>query len=1167
MIDSDAGRALLDFGKRIGQGHRAEEQLRGAVAIHNILRKHRVAYLADEVGMGKTYVALGALALFRHFQPDFRVLFIAPRENIQTKWQKELVNFSAHNVRFADMRVAALDGRPARTMISCGNLLELVRETSLDPNRDFFARMTSFSLPLGRSSDDWTRMREGLRRQLPWLRDEAFDLRSKDQFKRNFARALCCALPKFDLVIVDEAHNLKHGIGSSASTRNQVLAEAFGRFTSDDAVDGRMFPGYGPRAERVLFLSATPLEETYRHIWNQLDVFGLAARFNELKDDDLPEDQKKAVAGQFLIRRVTSLIVAGREHTKNMYRREWRSGGVAKHDEPIRITDERRRLVVALVQKKVSELLSGKQFNRSFQIGMLASFESFLETARLKRDDEEVPVFDDAEQTEVFSEREGIDVHDINRLASHYRKTFGYELPHPKMDALVDSLTTTWLTGKKVLVFVRRVASVKELKQKLDERYDNWLLSELRTRLPEGLRDELESIYARYRREKEEALEQRGRADSAIDSSRTDLEIEDSGGSDTFFAWFFRGTGPSRVVSGANIQARFIKSSGAYATFFADNHVMDLLGASSGSVLGALAAELGLSKVEAAEAVRLRAARYISRAKVVTRAARMEAAQAAALELLRDSQSPHATRAGIIWEERYQSSILREHAVAAPPELANAIERATFFTELRRPEHSELRAAIWPAQTAATNLEIFRAQFREQEIRAQFLATAARLGHAFIDLYIAAMVGRTTLAVGRSDDDADDDESGSERRERLLDEYLACLHAQQSTPGGRWGAFHELHEVADNYDLIVDVNVQDMRTKPLSELARYVAGLLRRQQPVGGMAGQVNLTLVRQFRMPGYPFVLVTTDLLQEGEDLHPFCSSVVHYGISWTPSSMEQRIGRIDRVRSQTDRRLSAPSINPTGDDWLQVYFPYLEETVEVLQVERLLERMKVFLRLMHDGLAVPTQDQRKIDIQREIVADRRRVVTKQEPLKSAFPVPEWATTGSMKTLAVDETASATVRERFVALQVNELGGLPTTWSAHPPKDALLGTVRLEDGRAQPFMLRLRFDIGRLVVRCVSPIGRTDPESDANAIVQMGAHLQSRICAILTREERSYDLTIEDDVLLGAPVHDATRVGLLVRRVTQQADRMEREHFDDARDTPLEVFEADLRKELKDAD
>ena len=83
MIDVATAGQLLNFGARIGPGPRADEPLHGAVAIHNILEQHRVAYLADEVGMGKTYVALGALALFRHFRPDFRVLIIAPKENIQ----------------------------------------------------------------------------------------------------------------------------------------------------------------------------------------------------------------------------------------------------------------------------------------------------------------------------------------------------------------------------------------------------------------------------------------------------------------------------------------------------------------------------------------------------------------------------------------------------------------------------------------------------------------------------------------------------------------------------------------------------------------------------------------------------------------------------------------------------------------------------------------------------------------------------------------------------------------------------------------------------------------------------------------------------------------------------------------------------------------------------
>lgn len=1177
MIDLEAARALLAFGSRIGEGHRAEEQLRGAVAIHNILRKHGVAYLADEVGMGKTYVALGALALFRHFEPGFRVLVLAPRENIQRKWRKEFTNFVAHNVRFDDLRVRALDGRPARALVSCDNLLELAHEATLDPDRDFFARMSSFSLPLGRRGDDWKRTREGLRRYLPWLSDEAFDLRNKDAFKKNFARALCCALPRFDLIIVDEAHNLKHGVAASGAARNQVLAESFGRHAPGDAPSGKIFPGFGPRASRVLFLSATPLEETYRHIWNQLDLFGFATAFPELRDEGVPEARKKEVAAQFLVRRVTSIHVAGREHTKNMYRREWRAGGVQQHDEPIAVTDERQRLIVALVQKKVSEILSGKQFNRSFQIGMLASFESFLETAKLKRDDDEATVFDDVEQADVALEREGIDVRDLNRLARSYRLKFGRELPHPKMDAVVDRLATAWESGSKALVFVRRVASVKELKRKLDERYDDWIIPHVRERLPEGLREQFDEVVARYRREKAEAeASQRVAVASPLDVVGADVEVDDRGGTDTFFAWFFRGEGPRGVLSGANVQSRFNQASGAYSTFFTDNHVMDLLGAVPGDVIASFAKAVGLSVAEAQDAVRKRAAKYIGRkAKVVTRASRMEAAQAAALELLRDlGRGDVASRASVVWDERYRTSVARSPARDAPSEIASALERATFFTELRRPEWADLRARIWPAPAAtASGLDAFRAKFREQVLRSEFLATAARLGHSFIDLYVSAMAGRTTLVLRRGPDSPDEADGADDREsdvgeDRLLREYLDLLERQRRPSGERtWGALDELGEIAANFDLILDVNVPHARTAPLEESARYVVRLLRQQQPTGGMAGQVNQTLVRQFRMPGYPFLLVTTDLLQEGEDLHTFCSSVHHYGISWTPSAMEQRIGRIDRVRSQTERRLSSLNRDPVGSDCLQVYFPYLQDSVEVLQVERVLDRMSTFMRLMHEGLDTSTGDQRRIDVEREMVAIRRRTSAIHAPLKSAFPVPEWATKGATVSLAVGDELGAHVRARFEQLARAELYGLRIEWAPHPPKGSLLGTVSLLSGRVQPFSLVLQSEQGRPLVRCVSPVGRTTPDERPQPIVERAARLRSRVGAILTREERSYDLTVEDDVLLGAPEHDVPRVGILVRRVTDQADWMEREHFGPDRDARIDVFEDDLRGEAVDGD
>jgi hypothetical protein len=59
MIAIEAAEKLLNFGARIRDPKRALEQLHGAVAIHHLLHQRRVAYLADEVGMGKTYVALG----------------------------------------------------------------------------------------------------------------------------------------------------------------------------------------------------------------------------------------------------------------------------------------------------------------------------------------------------------------------------------------------------------------------------------------------------------------------------------------------------------------------------------------------------------------------------------------------------------------------------------------------------------------------------------------------------------------------------------------------------------------------------------------------------------------------------------------------------------------------------------------------------------------------------------------------------------------------------------------------------------------------------------------------------------------------------------------------------------------------------------------------------
>ena len=1167
MIDIVTAEELLDFGARLDPGPRADEQLKGAVAIHNILEKHHVAYLADEVGMGKTYVALGALALFRHFQPDFRVLVIAPKENIQRKWMKEFGNFVRHNVRFPDLRVKAIDRRPVRPLVACESLVEFVREVVIDSRRDFFLRLSSFSLGLRNDADQqsWRRVRNELQREIPWLPKGVMDLRAhKDVFKDNVARAVCCALPVFDLVIVDEGHNLKHGFRTGVAARNRVLALAFGR--PSDRKSERPFLGYGPRAKRVLFLSATPLEETYRHVWNQMDIFDLGKTVCGLRDDTLSDNERKQVAATFLVRRVTTMQVGGKALTKNQYRREWRRGGVREHDKPIRVDDDRQRLVVALVQKKVAELLRSEKFNMSFQIGMLASFESFLETTRLKRtDDESDANFDDLDQMNDVRDtdlraatREGIDVRDLNRLARQYRYVFGKEMPHPKMDALVNSLTTAWTTGNKALIFVRRVKSVDELKRKLDEKYDEWLIQALRDRLPQGVLDRFDEVVRKYSLEKKEAATARQDRATAVQTADTvegNLDKDDRGGTDTFFAWFFRGEGPKGVVSGANIQRRFIQKGTAYSTFFEDNYVMDLLNARPGGVAIALAKVLGIEAQALSQELRSRAAKYIGRAKRLQRADRMEAAQAAALELLKVCHGVLGERARIIWHERFETSIRKPHA-GEVPDVTDALEQATFFTEIRRSDREALRAKLWPDPGPGSEDE----RFREQQQRAQLLATVARLGHALIDLYVLTIQRLGSLEQRTLEAEGDE---GNALDRRRIDEYLDVLERQRVTPLGErsWAAFDEISLTAQNFDLILDVNAPEARDRPLVETARYFGSILRQQQPVGGMSGQINRTLVQQFRMPGYPFVLLSTDLLQEGEDLHTFCSAVYHYGIAWTPSSMEQRIGRIDRVRSQSDRRLSGLEAIPDGADLLQVYYPHLDDTVEVLQVQRVLQRMNTFLRLMHEGLSVPKGDHRRVDVSREMIQGCRTVETIRGRLHTAFPIPSWALKAGRKALTSDTGTAAAVLDRFERLSEAEYIDLRIEWGPSLRNGTLLGTVRLATDRIQPVALLLNSDGERLRVRCVSPVGVVDPGSTMDAVKESVQVHHIRMGAIVGRDDMSYDLTVEEDVLLADPAHDVSRVSILLRRVAEQADRLEQIHLP-VLDQALDVFEADLKQE-----
>lgn len=1170
---------LLDFSGGQDQGQQAwASQLQGAVALHNVLVRERVAYLADEVGMGKTYVALGAAALFRHFQPDWRVLYIAPRENIQLKWRKELLNFTRHNWRVSDNRVRTYAGTPAYGLAVCGNLLELAREAALNPNRDFLLRLSSFSFGLSKGDDSqWKRKRAELLDELPLLNKDAFDLRDKDGFKDSYARAINAVLPHFDLVIFDEGHNLKHGLRAGGAARNRLLSLVLGHPTGKDP----NFPHYGRRFGRVLLLSATPLESDYQDLWNQLDVFGLGRAWEVLRatdDDETAESAKQAAAERFLIRRLTTLTIGGQPYTKNMYRREWRQGGVDAYDLPLAVPGERQRLIVGLVQKKVAEVLQDTRFNHAFQIGMLASFESFLETAQVAAGERE-GVFDDADQAEDDLEKDGIDTQSLNDLARSYRKTFHAAMPHPKMDALAERLKESFVTGRKALVFARRVRSVDELAEKLNRHYDAWLRARLMEQLPPAMHADLAQAFDLHQADRE----RRRRVEPPISQTPTtgdEAIVEavepltqklDPGGVDNFFTWWFRGDrAPKQLFSGAAFKRNRLDGEGSpYSLMFEDNYVRRLLGPAT-DLVQALADQAGLVRERVAEELRSRAwGFWTSRQKEFRRRPVYFAYQKAALAWLAEhAAAPELrTQAQIMCQERFDPAPPRTDPVPDNfPTPDDRLGAVTFFTELdQRPS---LGAVLWPTEV----LPDFRATFRRREQRRELLASVATLGHPFIDLWTLAVKRVGSLQAGQED-------ASEQPVAGLIADYLDLLAGQQAI--GESGAYLELAEVARHFDLILAVNFPGVTELPLSALTRLFGSSLGEQNPVGGMWGQVNRTMITQFRMPGYPRVLITTDLLQEGEDLHTFCASVYHYGIAWTPSSLEQRTGRIDRLHSLAHRRLdNQPTAEP--GERLQVYYPHLRETVEVLQVERVYERMNRFIRMLHRSLVGEALPSSRIDTRHEFALPVRDIQPITEQLTTIFPVrAEWLHTewpaestgaGQAAANALDHCKELVdqVAQRYLVKFETQRDAWTYVGTAYVRSDKGLVLAGLEPGtaRQQPFRLGLWVysEAGQLLVRCTSPIGQLE-QSDTDLVEQIMKAQQrlgfAKVSAVPDDRQRTFHLAAEADLLFDPRTTQVEEIQDLLARTLFAADQLEQVLT--SADAPLDAFRAGLLGEGAD--
>lgn len=125
--------------------------------------------------------------------------------------------------------------------------------------------------------------------------------------------------------------------------------------------------------------------------------------------------------------------------------------------------------------------------------------------------------------------------------------------------------------------------------------------------------------------------------------------------------------------------------------------------------------------------------------------------------------------------------------------------------------------------------------------------------------------------------------------------------------------------------------------------------------------------LLLAFNAPLFPEILIASRVLAEGVDLHLNCRYVIHHDLCWNPSTLEQRTGRVDRIGCKAEKEKKS----------ITVYQPYVAATQDEKMFRVVKDRDRWFQILMGDKFEID-------EFSTEAIADR-------------IPLPEEIQTGLM--------------------------------------------------------------------------------------------------------------------------------------------------------------------------
>jgi ERCC4-related helicase len=184
---------------------------------------------------------------------------------------------------------------------------------------------------------------------------------------------------------------------------------------------------------------------------------------------------------------------------------------------------------------------------------------------------------------------------------------------------------------------------------------------------------------------------------------------------------------------------------------------------------------------------------------------------------------------------------------------------------------------------------------------------------------------------------------------KMINDFLSFL-AQRCEPEERERYIKALLEIQPGGIRTKDVSRTYSEEEIQDQTSDIMIGNVRLVN--GSTKDATRQRLMLTFNTPFYPDILVASSVMAEGVDLHLNCRHIIHHDLCWNPSTLEQRTGRIDRIGAKVE----------TCKLPIEVYLPYIGETQDEKMYRVVMDRERWFKVVMGEKYSVDSKTTEKL-------------------------------------------------------------------------------------------------------------------------------------------------------------------------------------------------------------